>query len=252
MNAFDPSGHAASLAETEGEEALDAEEGMVVSKIFKNVVWGMTKGALTGAFVGFHLGFIDAITHGIRDPNEILNYMIRGAIQGATIGGIYGAFGALPGLLSTALQGFLTGFLLGQGAAGVGKSFGEGHYLGGTFRLLLLALGLRFGADDLWAPETQLHHSDPKFLGGDPKQLLTELLTQEHQQLHRDLNDFLRTQTDEFGNHMRPQRGNPGTRIRENFTRDQRLDSLSKFYRQYSSKYPEAAKDFFDRHPELK
>ncbi len=76
VNAYDPSGHSADLAETGAEEALDAEEGAVVSQIFKNVVFEYKRaltGAAIGGFVGFHLGFIDAaVTHGIRDPDEIL------------------------------------------------------------------------------------------------------------------------------------------------------------------------------------
>ena len=94
------------------------------------------------------------------------------------------------------------------------------------------------------------HHSHPKFMGGDPKQKLTNIPEEQHIQLHRDLNDFLVNQTDEFGNHMRPQRGNSGAKIRENFTLDQRRDAMADFHRQNESKYPDAAKDFFDQHPE--
>jgi RHS repeat-associated protein len=95
------------------------------------------------------------------------------------------------------------------------------------------------------------HHADPKFMGGDPKQSLTELGEDVHKELHRDLNDFLHTQTDELGNHMRPQRGNPGSTIRSNFSRDERLSALSEFYRENQEKYPQAAEDFFKQHPEL-
>jgi len=73
----------------------------------------------------------------------------------------------------------------------------------------------------------------------------------DHRQLHKDLNDHLKTKTDEFGNHMRPQRGNSGAKIRENFTREQRLDATAEFYRKNAEKYPDAAKDFFDQHPKL-
>jgi hypothetical protein len=70
------------------------------------------------------------------------------------------------------------------------------------------------------------HHSDPKFMEGDPEQPLTKMETPEHQQLHKDLNEFLQEKTDEFGNHMRPQRGNSGAKIAENFTREERLKAL--------------------------
>ena len=62
----------------------------------------------------------------------------------------------------------------------------------------------------IWAHNTayEEHHSDPMFMGGDPDQLTTRMTARQHRDLHRTLNRFLRTQTDELGNHMRPQRGN--------------------------------------------
>ena len=60
------------------------------------------------------------------------------------------------------------------------------------------------------AGKTNGHHSDPKFMGGNPKQPLTDVLIPDHKGLHRDLNDFLAGKTDAAGNHMRPQRGNSG------------------------------------------
>lgn len=96
-----------------------------------------------------------------------------------------------------------------------------------------------------------LHHADPKFMGGDPAQPLTTMAVPEHQSLHKDLNDYLVTQTDGFGNHMRPQRGNPGAAIRANFTRNERLQALATFYRQNAAKYVEAAWSFFSQHPGL-
>ena len=95
---------------------------------------------------------------------------------------------------------------------------------------------------------THGHHSDPKFMGGDPKQELTNLQDFDHKNLHKELNDFLKTKTDDFGNHMRPQRGNPGAKIRENFTRTERINALREFYTRNADKYPEAAADFFKQH----
>jgi hypothetical protein len=88
-------------------------------------------------------------------------------------------------------------------------------------------------------------------MGGEPKQPLTELTQADHQALHSDMNDFLRNEADDFGNHMRPQRGNSGADIRANFTRDQRLDALARFYSGPGAKYGQAAADFFAQHPEL-
>ena len=88
-------------------------------------------------------------------------------------------------------------------------------------------------------------------MGGDPRQQTTDIPESSHYGLHKDMNDHLRTKSDAAGNHMRPQRGNSGAQIRDNFTREERLDALADFYRTNKVKYPDAAKDFFHQHPEL-
>jgi hypothetical protein len=94
----------------------------------------------------------------------------------------------------------------------------------------------------------QEHHSDPKFMGGDPKQPTTRIPESQHQDLHRDLNDFLRNQTDDAGNHMRPQSNNSGRDIQRNFSRDERLDAMKRFYEEFGEKYPGPADGFFKQH----
>ena len=96
------------------------------------------------------------------------------------------------------------------------------------------------------------HHSDPKFLGGDPKQPLTSMRQGLHRALHSDLNNYLVKVRDKFGNHMRPQRGNSGAKIRQNFSRNERLQALAEFYGGSGSKFRTAARDFFKQHPHLK
>ena len=88
-------------------------------------------------------------------------------------------------------------------------------------------------------------------MGGDSKQSLTDLPAGTHKALHKDMNDFLRQREDEFGNHMQPQRGNPGAKIRQNFSPQERLEALRDFYKQFGDKYPGAARDFFKQHPNL-
>ncbi len=92
------------------------------------------------------------------------------------------------------------------------------------------------------------HHSDPKFMGGNPKQSLTAMTRPEHQQLHRDMNTHLRGVQNNRGQHMRPQRNNSGAKIRSNFTREERLNALAAFYRGAGSRYSSAARDFFSQH----
>jgi intein/homing endonuclease len=95
------------------------------------------------------------------------------------------------------------------------------------------------------------HHSDPKFMGGDPKQPLTTLDENIHRQLHNDMNTFLETKTDSSGHTMRPKPGNPGIDIQTNFSRDELLRALAEFYRGPGAKYTDAANDFFKQHPGL-
>ena len=95
------------------------------------------------------------------------------------------------------------------------------------------------------------HHSDAIFLGGERKQELTDLLTFRHKQLHNDLNEFLRSKENALGQHMRPQPGNSGQKIRRRFSRAERLEAEAEFYRIHRHEYPDAARDFFQQHPDL-
>ena len=103
--------------------------------------------------------------------------------------------------------------------------------------------------------QREQHHSDPVFMGGDPKQPTTPLPMDTHRgagdSLHNDLNAFLRSKTDAAGNHMRPQRGNSGKKIRGNFDRQTRLQVMAEFYKTIGAKYRTAARDFFNQHPHL-
>lgn len=107
---------------------------------------------------------------------------------------------------------------------------------------------------DPWGWCTHGHHSDPKFMGGAAKQKLTDIAADLHRQLHKEMNDFLVTQTKKIGEklvHMRPQRGNSGAAIRDAFTRSERLSALADFYRTTGSKYTQVVSDFFSQHPGL-
>ena len=73
-----------------------------------------------------------------------------------------------------------------------------------------------------------------------------------HKELYKDLNKFVDTRRNKFGQHMRPQRGNSGTKIRASFSPKELNTAMAEFYRKNGAKYPEAARDFFKQHPELK
>jgi RHS repeat-associated protein len=98
----------------------------------------------------------------------------------------------------------------------------------------------------------ELHHSDPKFMGGDVDQELTPLTKSEHKELHNTLNEHLAGYKDAHGNTMVPKKGNPGLKIQGNFPRADRLKAMSDFYKGSGAKFKTAASDFFKQHPHLK
>jgi hypothetical protein len=96
------------------------------------------------------------------------------------------------------------------------------------------------------------HHSDPKFMGGKVNQPLTKIGAKKHQQLHKDLNNHLANYKDGAGSTMRPSSTNSGMKIRDTFSRGDRLQAMADFYKGSGAKYTQAAKDFFKQHPGLK
>lgn len=175
---------------------------------------------------------------------------------------------ASPVLREALTQGAVnsaTGFALGTGMAlGTGSDLGDALKQGGQGAAFGLATGVISGTvegyqtarQDKISPwtgdKTQRHHSDPKFMGGEPKQDLTPMTEQRHHDLHKDLNKFLREQTNEKGQHMRPQAGNNGAKIRMNFDRPQRFDAMKSFYDQHPVKYWDARLDFYRNNNILK
>ena len=103
------------------------------------------------------------------------------------------------------------------------------------------------------------HHSDPEFMGGDPNQPTTTMERGEHQELHKDLNEHLdnykNTKGDKFKNGnlktMKPGKVNSRRVIGGNFSGQERLKAMAKFYKGGGAKYIDAAKSFFSQHPHL-
>ncbi|MBX3434361.1 MAG: hypothetical protein KF847_13645 [Pirellulales bacterium] len=163
------------------------------------------------------------------------------------------AFAALPGIGDGAKAGKMAakaaahGDEAAQAVKGALGALGQGadDAAGAAFA------GTRKAGASVAPQQIEKHHSDPKFLGGDPKQKLTSLPKDTHTDLHRDLNKHLRDKTDAAGNHMRPLRGNSGRDIRRNFSREERLAAEAEFYKKFRDKYPDATRDFFEQHPGL-
>ena len=140
---------------------------------------------------------------------------------------------------------------------GNGASFEEGLKQGGQGALMGAgigaitgaAAGVRYAHDnkvDPWTGEkTHQHHSDPKFLGGESNQKTTTMSASRHRELHKELNDHLKNQTNDMGNHMRPQKGNPGWKIQERFDHSLRINATKQFYDSHRIKYWDARYDFY-------
>jgi hypothetical protein len=91
------------------------------------------------------------------------------------------------------------------------------------------------------------HHSWPEFLGGPKNQNLANLSRSDHQQLHRDLTQFLKGYTDEFGNTMSPSPNNSGATIRQNFSPASRWRAMHDFYSEGpGAEFPDAAQSNTD------
>ena len=82
-------------------------------------------------------------------------------------------------------------------------------------------------------------------MGGPEKQPLTDMSKSRHKMLHKELNEYLRNQTDGEGHHMRPQKGNPGARIRNYFDESSRINALKNFYDSHPLRYWDARYDFY-------
>ena len=67
-----------------------------------------------------------------------------------------------------------------------------------------------------------------------------------HRALHREMNQYLKEQTNESGYDMQPRRNNPGRQIRENFNRNIRFDATIRFYDQNRFRYWDARRDFYN------
>ena len=190
-------------------------------------------GAL-GGHIGNQLGSV--IINGTNITSPTLASTITGALGGFA-GGYTG--GLAVGLLATgdfseandmALDGALSGGVIGAATGFAG--------------------GIKYARDNKISPwtgeKTQNHHSFPKFLGGDNEQILTPMETSRHRTLHKELNEYLKTQTsDDKRYNMFPRKGNSGETIQNNFTDVTRINAAKTFYDSNKWRYWDARFDFY-------
>lgn len=139
---------------------------------------------------------------------------------------------------------------------GSGSSWEEALQAGGKAALMGFATGAINGTvsgfliaerDHIspWTGEvTERHHSFPKFLGGDRDQHLTRMSQSRHKQLHKDMYEYLKLQTDGEKS-MRPAPGYKGVDIQNRFSSYQRYNAVKTFYNRNFFKYPDAWFDFY-------
>ena len=160
------------------------------------------------------------------------------------------------GALVGSASGYLTGFVLTFATTG---SLREAHKTGIHSAKMGAVLGgisggiagYRYAKEHKISPwkgeKTQKHHSYPKFMGGEDKQSLSPINQSRHQDLHQDLNNYLRNLDIERGDglRMQPVRGNPGFIIQENFSPDIRFNTIKGFYDSYPFKYFDIRRKFY-------
>uniref|UniRef100_UPI003FD8D70F hypothetical protein n=1 Tax=Prevotella sp. TaxID=59823 RepID=UPI003FD8D70F len=164
----------------------------------------------------------------------------------------------LRGTLNQSMANTLSGFTLGtamslgsgenvETALKVGaKDAANGFVTGAVSGSVSSIRRARDNKRSPWTGEkTNKHHSYPQFMGGDKNQDLTVMSEYRHKQLHKDLNDFLYKRTDEYGNHMRPQRNNDRINIQKNFNSGVRFNTMRRFYDTHPIKYWDAKYDFY-------
>jgi YD repeat protein len=210
-----------------GWSSLNFDDGVTATAIGAATSWA---GAKIGGWATKNLG---GIFSSISSPvlRQAAVNSVGGAVSGFAIGTAvsYIQYEDFDRAFSEGVRGGLMG-------AGIGFTTGA---IG----------GYRYAKENKLSPWTgekiQLHHSDPIFMGGAPDQELTPMSISRHQELHKDLNNFLVEKKNALGQHMRPQPRNPGAKIRFNFSRTQRFDAMKQFYDKNWIKYWDARWDFY-------
>lgn len=206
--------------------------------------WGIAKGAAIGtlssgisSYVGQYLdtalGAINFATKEITSP--VLNGLVNGAVLGSACGFVSDFAIAL--MQGASMQEAFNTSLKGAAIGGLsGAVFGIGN-------------GFKSARENKVSPWTgekiNMHHSFPKFLGGDTKQELTPMSMKRHIRYHKEFNEYLLDQTDNYGNNMRPVKGNSGKVIKKNFDFHIRMGVTQQFYDMHPYRYWDARFDFY-------
>jgi phage tail protein X len=133
---------------------------------------------------------------------------------------------------------------------GHGAGFAADFIVGSAKNVLSNSKTIRGLVDD-YGNVIQKHHSDPVFMKDGIRRSTDSTVpipAHVHKDLHNDLNDFLKTKTNAQGYDMLPAPGYPGRVMRDQFTRNERIDAMREFYLKHEAKYQSVADDFFRQH----
>ena len=170
-------------------------------------VWGTIKGV--GQIIAHPINTISGVVHAVAHPIQTFNAIKKVVVN------TYNEFkngdaNTRPNILGN-LSGNIAQVFIGTGeikvveeVTDVGKVATDVEELGKLDKAVEKSTDLLEDAND-GAEKLVGHHSDPKFMGGDPKQDLIIMPESEHIDLHRELNNHLKKYKDKAGSHMRPQ-----------------------------------------------
>lgn len=206
--------------------------------------WGIAKGAAIGTLssgISSYVGqYLDTALGAINfATKEITSPVLNGLVNGAVLGSAYGFVSdfAIALMQGASMQEAFNTSLKGAAIGGLsGAVFGIGN-------------GFKSARENKVSPWTgekiNMHHSFPKFLGGDTKQELTPMSMKRHIRYHKEFNEYLLDQTDNYGNNMRPVKGNSGKVIKKNFDFHIRMGVTQQFYDMHPYRYWDARLDFY-------
>ena len=203
----------------------------------ENAIIGATSGAASGA-AGYWASNASLSINDIAVQSPILRSAIASPI----------AAGA-GHVASGTTEGLLQGNSLGDAFTGSLEGIGTSMAIGGTIGVTSTMATCYATKISPWTGERiQRHHSFPKALGGEVNQKLTPMSTSRHQNLHKEMNQYLKTQTTEIDGKvfdMYPRRGNSGRAVRSHFMDPQRFNAVKSFYDRHYIKYFDARYDYY-------
>ncbi|TGX79430.1 hypothetical protein E5358_14905, partial [Palleniella muris] len=205
--------------------------------IFSGAILGSLTSYFGGAMGQWGAQYLGSIAiNGLQITSPFLQAMVSGAVGGMTSGWAISfatsliLTGDFDEALSAGNNGLLSGMVTGTIAGGIG--------------------GIKASRDNKVSPwtgeKTQNHHSFPKFAGGTDEQVLTPVPESLHREMHKEMNQYLyEMRTSDGLHHMRPQRGNSGSIIQNQFSTGQRFSAMKNFYDLHPFKYAHTRYDFY-------